>query len=99
RPLRDRRSQDRGTSTSRVTTASIRPPCRPTTCQPAHHDLTGACSQTTCSRPCDFEHSSPCRWIFERLRISVVCLSSMVRPLPEAKGRGRRPRPEGGGLQ
>ena len=35
-PLRDRRSQERGTSISRVTTASRRSPCRRTVCSAAH---------------------------------------------------------------
>src|SRR5215475_2592803 len=34
-----------------------------------------------------------------RLRSGVACRSSMVRPLPEARGRGGRPRPEGWRLQ
>ena len=38
-PLRERRSQERGTSTSRVTTASMRVPCRQATCIAAQLDF------------------------------------------------------------
>jgi len=39
RPLRERRSQERGTSTSRVRTASMREPCRQATCIAAQLDF------------------------------------------------------------
>src|SRR5262245_40287361 len=39
RPLRERRSQERGTSTSRVMTASMREPCRQATCIAAQLDF------------------------------------------------------------
>jgi hypothetical protein len=47
RPLRLFRSQARGTSTSRISTASARPPCRLIVCNVAQNDLAGVCSQIT----------------------------------------------------
>src|SRR5262249_38295842 len=79
-PLRERRSQDRGTSTSRVTTASMRAPCRQATCIAAQLDFSLVASQTAFSQPWDFEQSSPCRWMLGRLRIRVACLSFMLAP-------------------
>src|SRR5262249_28782858 len=59
RPLRERRSQERGTSTSRVRTASMRAPCRHATCIAAQLDFPSLASQTALSCPCDVEQSNP----------------------------------------
>src|SRR5262249_14827442 len=89
-PLRDRRSHDRGTSTSRVTTASIRAPCRQATCIAAQLEFPSVASHTAFNRPSDFEQSSPLRWMLGRLRIGVACLSNMAPS--KAKG-GKVPLP------
>jgi len=49
RPLRERRSHERGTSTSRVMTASMREPCRQATCIAAQPDFPSVASQTASS--------------------------------------------------
>src|SRR5262249_3473583 len=98
-PLRDRRSHERGTSTSRVMTASMRAPCRQATCIAAHDDFPSVANQTAFNRPCDFEHSSPCRWILGRLRIGVACLRSMPAPFLKRRAGVGVPGAKGGGLQ
>jgi hypothetical protein len=65
-PFFERRSQERGTSTSRMTTASMRPPWRRTVCQPAHAEQDGECSQTTGFLPRLLLHSRPARKMLGR---------------------------------
>jgi hypothetical protein len=51
RPLQFFRNQARGTSPSRIETASARPPWRWMVCSVAQKDLAGPCSQTTDQQP------------------------------------------------
>src|SRR4051794_20480773 len=58
------------TETSRTTTSSIRPPCLLIVWSVAQLDDPGECSQTTLSRPRDFEHNRPSRRIDGRRDLS-----------------------------
>src|SRR5258708_1735428 len=66
------RSQDRGTSTSRTTVLSTRPPCRLTTWRTAHQVLAGQHAQTTGSLPLAWLVSRPSRRTELRLRAEVA---------------------------
>src|SRR5262249_6355127 len=77
KPLRFLRSQARGTSTSRIRTASARPPWRRSVCSVAQKDLAGVCNQTTGSRPWLLQQSRPRRSMPGRLRKRVAWRNSL----------------------
>src|SRR5262249_14424315 len=92
-PRLERRSQERGTSISRMTTCSMRPPCRRTTWAAAHSEFAGEPNQTTGRLPWDLLVSSPARRILFRLRASVACRSRMGESLQSRGGRVGVPSP------
>jgi hypothetical protein len=95
-PLRLRRSQDLGTSTSRRTVPPTRPPWRRTTWRTAHEPRAGEQTQTTGSWPWLFEHNRPLRRMLLRLRAEVTWRSNGGRLLRAGTAGGRRiPRPVG----
>ncbi|HKB38356.1 MAG TPA: hypothetical protein VKD72_18075 [Gemmataceae bacterium] len=59
RPVGERRSQERGTSTSRVRTASMREPCRQATCIAAQLDFPSVAGSCYADRPVGLIASSP----------------------------------------
>jgi hypothetical protein len=90
RPLPFLRSQARGTSTSKITTTSARPPCRWMASSVAPKDLAGPCGQTTGQRPRLWPPSQPRRSMPGRLRRRVARRRRRG-PIPSRPGRpGRR---------
>src|SRR5262249_57985286 len=66
-PFLERRSQDRGTSSSRTTVPSTRPPCHLLTCRTAHQLRAGEQAQTAGSMPRLPEQNRPRRKIEVRV--------------------------------
>ncbi len=91
-PRLDRRSQRRGTFSSRTATSSTRPPCRLTVCSMAQGVLPAVWRHTAGSWPRLREQSSPARRMFGRFRCGVAWRSSTGAPSVSGGGVGAPPR-------
>src|SRR5262249_41891226 len=81
----------RGTSISRMTTCSMRPPWRRTTWAAAHSDFAGQPNQTTGRLPWDLLVSSPARRMLFRFRASVASRRRIGESLQSRGGGGGAP--------